>query len=45
MGLMDEEEKVEACELARRVGLARNLLRLLTRLPEEAEETPGEFIA
>ena len=45
MGLMDDEERIKACELARRVGRARKLSRLLTRLPEEAEEIPDEFIA
>jgi len=45
MGLMDDEERIKACELARRVGRARKLSRLLTREPEEAEETPDEFIA
>ena len=44
IGLMDDEEKVKACGLARRVGREKKLARLLAIFPEEGEQTPEEFI-
>lgn len=44
IGLMDDEEKVKACGLARRVGREKKLARLLAIFPEEGEKTPEEFI-